>query len=123
MAAPYQCIIRVLPITTKFTAPLRARFTMQKIDQERARKINSDRIKAKLQHLKHCEAILEDLPDLMVNARQDAKITQVQLGSELGVKYQQVSADEGDKYQNAALHKLRRTLDATIKLIEQKIES
>lgn len=96
---------------------------MQEINQETAKKINSDRIKAKLQHLKHCQAILEDLPDLMVDVRQEAKITQIQLGSELGVKYQQVSADEGDKYQSAALHKLRRTLNATIKLAKQRIES
>jgi len=37
------------------------------------------------------------------------------------VKYQQISENETQKYQGAAFHKLRRTLNATIKLVEKKI--
>ena len=93
------------------------------MSEEKPEKVNPEQLKVDLQHLKHCQAILEDLPDLMIKARDKAEISQVDLGKELGVTYQQVSRDETQNYQNAATHKMRRALNATIKLLEQKIET
>jgi ribosome-binding protein aMBF1 (putative translation factor) len=88
---------------------------------EKTKKINLEQVKARLQHLKVVQSMVEDLPELIIESRQDAKITQLELGEALGVDVQQVSRDEGQDYQNAALHKLRRILNATIKLIEQEL--
>lgn len=65
---------------------------------------------------------LEALPLQLITLRKRYRITQSELAKELGVAIQQVSRDETEIYSGATRIKLRRVLDALLKLIEQKTQ-
>lgn len=68
------------------------------------------------QDLYNLQSALEDVESVLVKERRCNGITQEQLGKELGVSGTQVCNDEREGYQNASLSKLKKVVNALIKI-------
>jgi predicted transcriptional regulator len=68
------------------------------------------------QDLYNLQSALEDVEHILVKERRCNGVTQEQLGEELGVTRTQIAHDESEGYQHASLSKLKRVVNALIRI-------
>jgi predicted transcriptional regulator len=68
------------------------------------------------QDLYNLQSTLDDIEHILVKERRCNGITQERLGRELGVARSQVANDESEGYQHASLSKIKRVVNALIRI-------
>lgn len=75
---------------------------------------------AEIQDLMLAQATIENLPKMLTDLRKRYDITQNELATELGITAHAVSNDERGGYTSASLDRLKRVMEALIKLANER---